>query len=158
MKRIIIGIICGLMVVVMLQMGLSMVGTLISIHAITNLSPIELDHFYKSLPIQMVFTLLYVFSFLALVLSGIVTGFLTRKNGMKYGLLIGAITILFPLIVIIITLATPQPFYGNLSSNPGLQRKILNSIVKIVQSIPVTLTLTAMGGYIGEKLSKKRFK
>ncbi len=158
MKRIIIGITCGLIVVLLLQLAEKAISYFIYVQIIKNVSPYETAAFYKTFPIQLVFILLYIFSFLFLILSGIVTGFITKKNGMKYGLIVGIVTILVPLIFILISVIFPQVFYGKLFAHPALQQKIISTVLGHIKDIPINLTLTAMGGYFGEKLSKRNKK
>lgn len=154
MKRVIIGIICGLLTTEIIQWSIQGIIAIIAINAVRNLGPDEYDAFGKSLSAQTFYTFLSIFYLAGYLLGGITKAYITKKNGMKYGLVIGIILSSVPIILLLITIIFPQFFYGPLFTYPVIHNKVFLSLFKNIKSIPVTLALTVLGGYHGEKLSK----
>jgi MFS family permease len=88
------------------------------------------------------------------VIGGIVVGYVLKKKGWYYGLVLGIIELLvsvsLPLIVFI------YPVYTSEISNEMIRQMAQGNILKQLMKAPLTLFLYALGGHIGEYISKKR--
>ena len=98
-------------------------------------------------------------SFLSPVIGGLVVGWMVKEKGWLYGGILGFTLKLISIGVVSLTFFLPSPlvFGSKFPSNYGqelAQKNIFNQLL----DLPVTIALTVLGGYWGERLRIKNRK
>lgn len=97
--------------------------------------------------------------YLSLITGGFVAGWIAKEKGLIYGGILGIILKLMSISIVGLTFFLPTSLiYGpNFPAGYG-QELAQKNIVNQLLSSPITIVLTAFGGYLGEYFSKRHLK
>ena len=122
----------------------------------TATSAISFLSFFVSFRLGLTFSwLLKITSYLSFIIGGFVVGWIVKEKGLIYGGILGIILKLVSISIVGLTFFLPTSLiYGpNFPAGYG-QELAQKNIVNQLLSSPITIMLTAFGGYLGEYFNK----
>lgn len=165
-KKIFLGIIAGFVIIILIGIVTSAISFYISTNIARTSSPQDFKSAFTQQPYVTFSWLLRIISFISPVIGGFVVGWIIKKKGLLYGGVLGIVLKLISIAIVSLTFLLPTSLiYGpNFATEQGRalieQREILaqKNIVNQLLYSPFTIALTAFGGYLGERFSKKSSK
>lgn len=158
-RKNLLAILAGFAVIVLIGIITSTISLFISSHIARASSVYDFKSAFTQQPYLTFSWLLRILSFLSPVIGGFIVGWLVKEKGLLYGGILGVTLKLISIGIVSLTFLLPASLiYGSHlppQQGQGLaQQNILNQLLYS----PVTIILTALGGYLGERLHKRNRK
>lgn len=156
-RRGLFAILVGFLVIVSIGIISSIVSFLMTLHLIRNFAVQDFPAAFYKQPYLTVSWVLRTISYISPIFAGVVVGWIVKEKGWLYGGVLGVILKLTSIGIVLLTFLLPSSvIYGpNIPQNYGYNLAQKNMLNKLLYA-PITITLTALGGWLGEKYSEKR--
>lgn len=125
------------------------------------IAPSPSGEFQSSQPRQPYLTFLYMFKSISLIsplLGGVVVGFLVKRKGWQYGLLLGMILVIISLGFVITISTLRNDIFGSKIPQIIIEKQVNDIYSTSLRKIPLILVLSLIGGIVGENIVMKRNK
>lgn len=158
-KKTVLAIITGFAATILIGIITSAISFYITINIARTFSLQDFKSAFTQQPYVTFSWLLRIISFLSPIIGGFVVGWIIKERGWLYGGILGVALKLVSIGIISLTFLLPTSLiYGpNFPVEQGqamAQKNIMNQLLYS----PITVALTALGGYLGEYFSKKHPK
>lgn len=158
-RKNLLAILVGFIVIMVIGIITSTISFFISSNMVRTLSVQDFKSALTQQPYITFSWLLRIISFLSPIVGGFVVGLIVKKNGWLYGGLLGVVLIAISIgIASLIFILPTSLIYGNHFPAGYGQSLALKNITSQLLHSPVTIILTAIGGYLGERLHKRNRK
>ncbi len=149
-KRNVLAILFGFLLI----FGITIITSTISFFIVSNVMHTTQD-LKTALSTQPILIITEGITFISPILGGLLAGWIVKEKGWLYGGILGIILILISVGISILPFLLPASLlyganfpkdYGSSLAQKGILNQLLHS--------PVTIILTVIGGYLGEKFHK----
>jgi len=156
-RKNLLAILLGFLTILGIGILTTTISFLIHLNMARTLSPENFRAAISQHPVLTISWILRGLSFISPVIGGVVVGWITKEKGWLYGGLLGVILTLVSIGFASLTFILPTAtIYGSdFPANYGhdlAQKNIVNQLI----GAPLTIVLTSLGGWLGEKIHKKR--
>ncbi len=152
-KRVILAILTGVCVSICIGILISVIGFSFNIYIARIYSVENYQSTFYEQPHITITWLLKLLGFISLMAGGFLTSRIIKKSGFLYGASVGVVLVLLSISLASLAFILPAfSLYGPHYSADLAQQFVTKNILNQLLRAPLTIVLTAFGGYLGEKL------